>query len=81
MYDVDDCMSGKSDWNKAMSVTDEIKLVLALKGFTFPGHDPPERLSDDGNSIKVAGMKWYPKEDILQLCIGEINFSKKKRGK
>ena len=50
-------------------------------GFTFSGHYLPERLSDDGKSIKVAGMKWYPKEDILQLCIGELNFSQKRRGK
>ena len=34
---VEDCISGKGDWNKAMSVIDEMKLVLACgaRGLRF----------------------------------------------
>ena len=29
----------------------------------------------------MGGMKWYPKSDMLNLNIGELNFGKKCRGK
>ena len=40
------------------------------------GEDPPEHLSLDGESVMVAGMKWFPKGDFLKLDIKELNFSK-----
>ena len=54
---------------------------FALKGVTFSNEDPKEDLSKDGESIDVAGMKWYPKEDTISLDVGELNFAKKTRGK
>ena len=83
---VDDCQSGEEGWSKAMSVTDELTLVLnrggfSLKGLTFSGKDPPDELSNDGKSINVAGMKWHSKNDEISLDIGELNFAKKQRGK
>ena len=43
---IDDCMSGKNNWSEAMSITDDLKIVLArggfaLKGFTFSSQKPP----------------------------------------
>ena len=38
-------------------------------------------LSNDESSINVAGMKWYPKKDLMSLDISELNFAKKNRGK
>ena len=29
----------------------------------------------------MAGMKWFPNEDMLSFDIGELNFAKKERGK
>ena len=83
---VDDCMSGDVTIGSAMSTSEDIKHVLLhggfkLKGFTFSGEYPPENLSGDGKSIKVAGMRWFSKEDKLQLCVGELVFEKKKQGK
>ena len=52
-----------------------------LKGITFSRYDPPENLSNDDKSVTVAGMKWFPKLDVLSLNIGEWNFGKKNRGK
>ena len=54
---------------------------LSTKGTTISGSDPPETVSNPDNSINVLGQVWFPKEDILKLIIGEINFVKKVRGK
>ena len=83
---VDDCISGKSSQELTFQRADELSLVLrrggfSLKGFTFSRRNPPENLSEDGKSINVAGMKWFPKSDYLQLDIGELNFAKRCKGK
>ena len=83
---VDDCLSGESSWEKVLSTTDDLQLVLArggfaVKGFTFSGKDPPSDLSTDGVSVKVAGMKWNTKADKISLETGDLNFLKKQRGK
>ena len=52
-----------------------------MKAISLSGEDPHESVSDDGVSICVAGMKWYPKEDVLSLNLSELNFSKRVRGK
>ena len=83
---VDDCMSGEDNYDLVCEITDGLKLVLNkggfdLKGFTFSFFDPPEHLANDDKSINVAGIRWYPKDDLLSLNIGELNFSKKNRGK
>ena len=54
---------------------------FSLKGITFSGKEPPSTLSADNTSINVAGMKWFPKEDMISLDISELNFAKKQRGK
>ena len=38
-------------------------------------------MSEDGESVNVGGMKWFPKGDYLRLNIRDINFSKKLRGR
>ena len=60
----------------AFTRTDEMELVMNrggfhLKGVTFSGEDPPANLTDDGKSILVSGMKWFPKTDQLALNISE----------
>ena len=64
-----------------MQLADEIQIILSrggftLKGFTFYGESPTESLSGDNKNINVAGMKWYPEDDKL-----ELDFNKKHRGK
>ena len=83
---VDDCMSGAPDTSSSHILADDLEMILnkggfQMKGVSFSGEDPPEKLTDDGETIHVAGMKWFPKEDNLALNIGELNFSKKTRGK
>ena len=83
---VDDCSSGAQNLKYAMIRADQIELVLKRGGFslkrvTFSGEDPPATLANDEASINVAGMRWFPKEDLLSLDINELNFVKKCRGK
>ena len=54
---------------------------FTLKGITFTGGDPPSALSTDDTSVNVAGMKRFPKKDLLALDIGELNFAKNQHGK
>ena len=83
---VDDCLSGANTKEEVMQLADEIQIILSgggftLNGFTFSGESPTESLSGDNKSINVAGMKWYPEDDKLELDITELNFNKKHRGK
>ena len=83
---VDDCLSGEDLYDINRDTTDGLEIMLNkggfhLKGITFSGYDPPENLSNDDKSVTVAGMKWFPKLDVLSLNIGEWNFGKKNRGK
>lgn len=83
---VDDCISGESCIENALLRADELEVVMnrggfALKGIAFSGEDPPESLSDDGVSLNIGGMKWYPKDDELSLNISNLNFAKKYKGK
>ena len=71
---VDDCMSGENTYDQVCKTTDGLKLVLNrggfdLKGYTFSGFDPPEHLRNADKSINVAGMRWYPKDDLLSLIL------------
>ena len=83
---VDDCLSGEENEQKALERADQVELVLnhggfSLKGVTFSGKEPPNTLTADNTTINVAGMKWFPKEDMLSLDISELNFAKKQHGK
>ena len=83
---VDDCMSGESSIELAKTRADEFEIVLnrggfGLKGISFSGEDPPATMSDDGKTVIIAGMKWYPKTDQLSLNINEVLFTKKSRGR
>ena len=83
---VDDCISGADSKVNEFKLSDELEITLnrggfSLKGFTFSGSLPHEALSHDGESINVAGLKWYPEVDEIALDISELNFSKKHRGK
>ena len=70
----------------ALKLSDELQIAVnkgsfSLKGFTFSGYLPHESLSSGGESVGVAGLKWYPEDDKVSLDISELNFSRKLRGK
>ena len=73
---VDDCLSGAQNLKHAMIRADQTELVLnrgglSLKGVTFHGKDPPATFTNDKASINVAGMRWFPKQDLVSLGISE----------
>ena len=80
---VDDCISGEQSEREALKRPDKLEVVLnrggfVLKGITFSIQDPPELLSDDDKSINVAGMIWFPIDDVISL---DMNFAMKIRGR
>ncbi|XP_066930848.1 uncharacterized protein [Clytia hemisphaerica] len=83
---VDDCLSGEKSMQMATQRADELEIVVnrggfSLKGITFSHQKPKPDMTSDGESIGVAGMKWYPEEDVVSLDVSELNFAKKVRGK
>lgn len=83
---VDDCLTGEINRQEAHARSDQLEIVLnrggfQVKGVAFSGEEPPSSLSEDNETIFVAGMKWFVKEDMLSLNVGELNFAKKNRGK
>ena len=85
MY-VDDCISGADTLEELDEVTDGLKIGVgtggfSLKGFTFSGRLPDEKLSSDGVSIYVGGWRWFPLIDKVSLGMDELNFSKRVRGR
>ena len=38
-------------------------------------------MSNDQESVIVAGLKWFPKGDFIKLNVSELNFNKKLRGR
>ena len=83
---VDDCISGEETSEARAKATDELKACLdkinfTLKGFVFSGEDPDGSLSEDGVSLLVGGIRWFPKGDFWKLNIGMINFARKVRGR
>ena len=55
--------------------------MFSLKGVTFNEKDLPATLTNDEASISIAGMRCFPKEDLVSLNIDELNFAQKCRGK
>ena len=83
---VDDCLSGSLAETSAFKLSDELQIVVNrggfyLKSFTFSGYSPSTSLSSDGESVGVAGLRWYPEDNKVALDINELNFSRKHRGK
>ena len=54
---------------------------MKTKGWTISGEEPREELTQDGVSIKVGGITWYPELDVFRLGISPLFFRKKKRGR
>ena len=82
----DDCLSGEATEEAREEATEQLQECLDMasftfKGITYSGQDPHPKVSADGKSISVAGRKWFPKDDILKLSVGEVILSRKVRGR
>ena len=57
------------------------KLGLSCKGWSYSGENPPEEVTDETNTVKVAGMVWYPLLDLLEIPLPQLHFSNRSRGR
>ena len=83
---VDDLGESKANLEKCKELAAKAsehlaKVGLEVKGWTFSGEDPPAAVTKDGVSIGVAGMKWIPKLDAVEVKIPPLHFGKRNRGK
>ena len=83
---VDDLGNSKSSLESCFELAkraDELFSTVNLhcKGWTFSGHDPQENVTKDGLSIGVAGLRWIPKLDAVQVKIPALHFGSRRRGK
>jgi len=81
---VDDLGSSKLSLDECKDITrraDELfaKVDLSVKGWSYSGEDPPSTVSKDGMSIGVAGMRWIPKVDAVEVRIPALHFGKRRR--
>ena len=82
----DDTLSGAPTPKKACALADDLEALVSGGGFSFKaiafsGQKPPELMSSDGESINVAGFRWFSEKDRVSLNIKETNFEKKHRGR
>ena len=83
---VDDLANSNSTIKSCIDLAkraDELFATVGLewKGWTFTGEDPPERVTKDGLSLGVLGLKWIPKVDALQVKIPVLHFGSCRQGK
>ena len=57
------------------------RIGLTCKGWTFSGSDPPEAVSKTGVTVGVAGLRWYPRLDMVEIPIPDLHFGPVRRGK
>ena len=81
---VDDCLSGADSEGDRTQMIEDLQLALCpagftVKGFTCSGSLPPDELTKDGVSVKVAGAKWFSKPDKISLESGDMSVSTKSK--
>ena len=68
---------------KVVRQADEVfqKIGLTCKGWTWSGEDPPEKIMKAGCTVGIAGQRWTPKIDSLEVPIPDLHFGKPRRGR
>ena len=54
---------------------------FTLKGFMFSGRMPDGKISGNGKSIHVRGLKWFSKKDELCASMNDLSFAERIRGR
>ena len=54
---------------------------LEVKEWAVSGETPSEKISKDGASVDVGGMRWFCSLDTLEVKIPPLHFGKKRRGR
>ena len=84
---VDDGVPCRDDPDSLKVALQEVEIILNKIGFglkctTVSGQQTElsKKASSDGESIGIAGYKYYPRDDLLSLAFKECNFNPVKRG-
>ena len=69
--------------NKLIEDADELlnSVDLHCKGWSRSGMPPHPDVTNDGVSVDVGGMTWYPEIDAIAVKIPPLHFGRKSRGK
>ena len=69
--------------NSLSQVADKVlgELNVMVKAWTKTGCKPSEMVSDDGVSVLVGGMQWFPQLDSVSVRIPSLHFGKRRRGR
>ena len=54
---------------------------LKAKDWTISGEAPSDKVSSDGVSLDIGGMKWFPRLDSMETKIPPLHFGNKSRGR
>ena len=54
---------------------------LKAKDWTISGEAPSDKVSSDGVSLDIGGMKWFPRFDSMETKIPPLHFGNKSRGR
>ena len=81
--DMGDSKDSAEAINNLASDADHIfgELDVTVKAWSKTGVKPSEKVSDDGFSVLVGGMIWFPEIDTVSVKIPFLHFGKRRRGK
>jgi hypothetical protein len=83
---VDDFGESKAELEELLQLINDIDEVLGsvsvtVKDWTLSGRDPSDKVSTDGVSLDIGGMKWFSKLDLIEVKIPVLHFGKIVRGR
>ena len=83
---VDDIGDSKGKKDEAVQLQQDVDEVLgsvgmSVKDWTYSGSDPSSKVSNDGVSLDIGGMKWFSKADLIEVKIPYLHFGKYIRGR
>ena len=83
---VDDMGESKVDKENIDSLASDADRILGdlgvtVKAWSKTGEKPSEVVSDDGVSVLVGGLQWFPEIDSVSVRIPSLHFGKRRRGK
>ena len=83
---VDDEGESKATREECYSLIEQANETFALvnleiKEWLVSGEVPSDKISKDGASVDVGGMRWFPKLDTVEVKIPPLHFGKKTRGR
>ena len=83
---VDDEGESKAEKEECYTLIEQADETFALvnlkaKDWTVSGEAPSEKVSNDGASLDIGGMKWFSQLDSMETKIPPLHFGSKTRGR